>query len=256
MKSPATVLSFAALGAAFATINPSLLDGALSARQELPDNTKTFDPSTQYVAIDGEHAYQAPDLDGGDQRGPCPGLNAAANHGYLPHSGVATSAEFMDGTFKVFGMSADLSGFLTILGSLLDGDGINRWSIGGPSKLLPGLPPLLGQPQGISGSRKCLVAPSGPAAASNSLSDNKYETDVSPGRGDLYTHGDDFSLQMDQYQQLYDMGIANGDNVDMTVLNEFRSARFDQSVNGNPYFFNGPFSGVAVQPAAFYFIYR
>lgn len=26
----------------------------------------------------------------GDVRGPCPGLNALSNHGYLPHNGVGT----------------------------------------------------------------------------------------------------------------------------------------------------------------------
>ena len=40
------------------------------------------------------------------------------------------------------------------------------------------------------------------------------------------------------------------------VLTDFRSSRFDQSIANNPYFFNGPFSGVAVQPAAYTFIYR
>jgi hypothetical protein len=36
----------------------------------------------------------------GDQRGPCPGLNAMANHGYLPHNGVATVQQFIDGTYE------------------------------------------------------------------------------------------------------------------------------------------------------------
>lgn len=61
---------------------------------------------------------------------------------------------------------------------------------------------------------------------------------------------------MDQYQQLYDMAIANGDDIDLDLMNEFRSMRFDHSVQNNPYFFNGPFTGVLVAPAAFEFIYR
>lgn len=40
------------------------------------------------------------------------------------------------------------------------------------------------------------------------------------------------------------------------MLTDFRSSRFDQSIANNPYFFNGPFSGVLVQPAAYTFIYR
>lgn len=88
------------------------------------------------------------------------------------------------------------------------------WSIGGPTKNVPTLP-LLGTPQGISGSH------------------NKYESDASPGRGDLYQYGDDFTLQMSQYQELYDMAIANGDNIDLPLMTEFRSSRFDQSVANN-----------------------
>lgn len=95
-------------------------------------------------------------------------------------------------------MSADLSGFLTVLGATIDGDGL-QWSIGGPSNALPAPLGLLGQPQGISGSH------------------NKYESDASPTRGDLYLNGDDFTLQMDQFQQLYNMGQANGDNYDLDV---------------------------------------
>lgn len=45
----------------------------------------TFDEQDQLVDVHGEHAYVAPGA--GDIRGPCPGLNAAANHGYLPRNG-------------------------------------------------------------------------------------------------------------------------------------------------------------------------
>ena len=58
----------------------------LAKQRELKRQT-TFDPSSQYVSTTGEYAWVAPGA--GDQRGPCPGLNALANHGYLPHSGVA-----------------------------------------------------------------------------------------------------------------------------------------------------------------------
>lgn len=39
----------------------------------------TFDPKDQLVSVSGEHVWAAPGP--GDIRGPCPGLNAAANHG-------------------------------------------------------------------------------------------------------------------------------------------------------------------------------
>lgn len=42
----------------------------------------------------------------------------------------------------------------------------------------------------------------------------------------------------------------------LDILTEHRSRLFDESVAKNPYFFNGPFTGVLVQPAAYSFIYR
>lgn len=43
---------------------------------------------------------------------------------------------------------------------------------------------------------------------------------------------------------------------DLTVMTPFRAKRFQESIAQNPYFFNGPFTGIAVQPAAHQFIYR
>ena len=58
----------------------------LAKHTELKRQT-TFDPISQHVSTTGKYAFVAPGA--GDQRGPCPGLNALANHGYLPHNGVA-----------------------------------------------------------------------------------------------------------------------------------------------------------------------
>ncbi|SMY20994.1 unnamed protein product [Zymoseptoria tritici ST99CH_1A5] len=182
----------------------SIDSGAILERQTAPDPSTRFNAQEQYVSTSGEHAFVAPDLAGGDQRGPCPGLNAMANHGYLPHNGVGSHTDFIEGTFKAFGMSADLSGFLTVLGGTVDGNGL-VWSIGG--------------------------------------SHNNYESDVSPGRGDLYQHGNDFTLQMSQYQELYDMAKANGGNIDLPLLTDFRSKRFDQSIANNRYTFIYRFMG-------------
>lgn len=56
-----------------------------------------FSASQQYVSNTGTHAYKAPGPS--DLRGPCPGLNAMANHGYIPHNGVATITQFIQGTY-------------------------------------------------------------------------------------------------------------------------------------------------------------
>lgn len=50
--------------------------------------------------------------------------------------------------------------------------------------------------------------------------------------------------------------MSPDNNVTMDTLTAFRSSRFDTQVANNPYFFNGPFTGVLVQPAAYTFIYR
>lgn len=202
-------------------------------RQIIPP---TFDANSQRISNTGANAFVPPNFQSGDQRGPCPGLNALANHNYLPHNGVATITQFVEATTKVFGMGPDLALFLSTYGAVVDGDG-TKWSIGGPSDSVPGLLGLLGQPQGISGSH------------------NKYESDVSPTRGDLYERGDDYSLQLDQFQELYDLGKAQ-DNYDLPLLTDFRAKRFQQSIDRNPNFFYGPFSGVIVTPAAYTFIYR
>ena len=58
----------------------------LATHKELKRQT-TFDPTSQHVSTTGKYSWVAPASS--DQRGPCPGLNALANHGYLPHNGVA-----------------------------------------------------------------------------------------------------------------------------------------------------------------------
>jgi hypothetical protein len=70
----------------------------------LPLAPPPFDAEAQYVSNKGANAFLAPGS--GDARGPCPGLNALANHNYLPHNGVATIQQFVDATNKGFGMSA------------------------------------------------------------------------------------------------------------------------------------------------------
>lgn len=65
-------------------------------------------------------------------------------------------------------MGLDLGAFLAVYGAVFDGD-LTSWSIGGPPPAgLLNQVGLLGTPQGISGSH------------------NKYESDVSPTRPDLY----------------------------------------------------------------------
>lgn len=89
---------------------------------------------------------------------------------------------------------------------------------------------------------------------STNLTLNRYESDASPTRPDLYQAGNDYMTQADQFNDL--IATSPGGSVDLNSLTNFRSKRFDQQIASNPYFFNGPFTGVAVQPAAYTFIYR
>ena len=57
------------------------------------DPNPTFNAAAQYVDITpgSGHAFQTPGTN--DKRGPCPGLNAAANHNFIPRSGIVTTAQ-------------------------------------------------------------------------------------------------------------------------------------------------------------------
>ena len=75
-------------------------------RQSVPRNVPftTFDEN-QLIDVTGEHAWIAPGPN--DLRGPCPGLNALANHGYFPHSGVVPLAVGESATEQVYGQCLD-----------------------------------------------------------------------------------------------------------------------------------------------------
>jgi hypothetical protein len=85
-------------------------------------------------------------------------------------------------------------------------------------------------------------------------SHNKYEGDASPTRPDLYQAGNNYKCVTEQFQDL--INHSPGGVVTLDSLTQFRSDRFDTQKKTNPYFFNGPFSGILVQPAAYTFIYR
>ncbi|KAI0194251.1 hypothetical protein F4808DRAFT_474884 [Astrocystis sublimbata] len=217
-----------------ARLNSNGLPDCPFAKRQAVGITPPFNAQEQYVSNKGAHAFVAPSSK--DLRGPCPGLNAMANHGYLPHNGVGTIDQFISGTMEAFGMGLDLATFLAIYGAVFDGD-LTSYSIGGPTPSLLGLGGLLGQPQGLSGSH------------------NKYEGDSSPVHGDLYQYGNNLP-RTSQFSALYELGQQNGDSVDIGVLTSYRATRFAESVAQNPYFFYGPFSGIIVSSAAYSFIYR
>ncbi|KAB8304952.1 hypothetical protein EYC80_004269 [Monilinia laxa] len=200
--------------------------------------------AAQIIDVSGAHAFVPPGPD--DLRGPCPGLNALANHNFIPHNGFATIAQLESANEEVFGMGSDLAVFLAIYGLVMDGNPISLnpgWSIGGPptqgQNLLGNLFGILGAPQGLIGSH------------------NKYEGDTSPTRGDLFVYGNSWKLQIPQFQELFDLQPdAATANYDIGVMAQLRKITFERSVRTNPYFFYGPVVGMGVSNAAQSFIFR
>ncbi|CZT15146.1 related to oxidase [Ramularia collo-cygni] len=241
---PAAMLEAAsrdpALAARTAEMAEMLTRNRLAGRQEGADAAEklfeavpVFDAKAQYIDVSegSGHEYVAPGPN--DLRGPCPGLNAFANHNFLPHSGYATIGQFIDVTEKVVGMGTDLAAFLAVLGGALDGD-LLSWSIAGtPPAGVGG--PLSSNGNGLTGSH------------------NKYEGDASPTRPDLYEAGNNYKTVAKQFQEMIDYSPGS---VTIDSLTAFRSKRFDTQIANNPYFFNGPFTGILVQPAAYTFIFR
>lgn len=190
MKTVASLLSLVATAAAFPAL--AEIESLVSKRQtadvggncgEIP--CLTFDPKEQYVNVEpnSPNQYVAPGV--GDIRGPCPGLNAAANHGFLSHSGVTTIAETVNGLGAAYGLSADAAGFLAVYAVAISGDPASgTWSIGGPYAG-SAISAVSGAPEGIS------------------YSHNNYEGDSSVTRADAYVNnGDAHSLQLDKFTRM------------------------------------------------------
>ncbi|KAL8663239.1 MAG: hypothetical protein Q9168_008125 [Polycauliona sp. 1 TL-2023] len=201
-----------------------------------------FDPVAQRVSTTGQYAWKAPTAS--DKRGPCPGLNALANHGYIPHNGIAPATTLITALGQAYGMAVDLAAFLSAYGTLFDGDAVSLtpgYSIGGPAdiglvgRVLSGTG-ITRTPSGLSGSH------------------NNYEGDTSATRGDQYVFGESDLLQVPFFQQYYDALLENTPAPKQySNLFRFRQARFNNSIETNPYFFFPQFAGVLVAPAGFAF---
>ncbi|CAH0395146.1 unnamed protein product [Bemisia tabaci] len=203
----------------------ALADRALS--QSLP-----FDADAQLISTSGEHKFVPPNFKAGDQRGPCPALNALANHNYLPHNGVATIGRLIIATVKIYGLGMIVACFLSVYGAIFDGD-YKRLSIGGKTNLIN---LFFSRPGGLIGSH------------------NNYEGDASPFRGDQYTTGNNYKLLIDVFTAFLNRSKDN--NYTFDIITQFRADRRKHSVQTNPYFFYGLFPGVIASPGAFAFMPR
>ncbi|KAI9648717.1 hypothetical protein NHQ30_003357 [Ciborinia camelliae] len=242
---PIHIFAFPAKALEAAARNPDIASKAKAAHEKRRATRRSppFNPA-QIIDVSGEHLFVPPGPT--DLRGPCPGLNALANHNFLPHNGFATISQLESANEEVFGMGKDLAAFLTLYGLVMDGNPLSLnpgWSIGGPStqgqNVLDNLLGVLGPAQGLIGSH------------------NKYEGDASPTRCDLYVCDDSSRLQISQFQDMFDLQPDPATaNYDIGIMAKLRKMTFERSIEENPYFFYGPFVGMAVDNAAHSFIYR
>lgn len=126
------------------------------------------------------YEFQAPGPN--DSRGPCPGLNLLANHGYLPRSGLVNVGQVLEASARGFNMGADLATVLCIFAVLADGDiETESWYLGSP-------------PDGVGGLNR----------------HSTIETDISPNREDFYLGcGDNHHLSSRMFSQ--NVGFAAKD---------------------------------------------
>ncbi|KAI6885536.1 Cloroperoxidase [Hortaea werneckii] len=168
-----------------------------------------------------------------DIRGPCPGLNAAANHGFLARDGITTYNELVDAQQNLYNVGYDLANLLAIAGVGLDGDlvGTGKLSIGcDATSRTASTGNLLADELGLNGH-------------------NHFEADASLTRNDYFlADGDNYRWNATLFTQMLD--YCQG-NCNLEALSKYREARYYQSVADNGNFFFGPGSLLLYGAASF-----
>lgn len=205
-------------------------------REEQATLSKKRSSNPTPIDVSGDHAFVPPGE--GDQRGPCPGLNALANHNYVSHDGAISVVEQITAATEVFNFGVDLATVLALISVLFVGNPLSvkpSYSIGGPTpeveNLLDNLGGLLGTPEGLDHSH------------------NIIESDASPTRDDLYQTGDAWTLSMDAFTELYESIESDALTRDEMAAHAIR--RFNNSIANNPYFWNGPVTNVMMRPVGY-----
>jgi len=170
------------------------------------------------LSNDADHPFMEPGPD--DMRGPCPGLNTLANHGFLPRNGIASPTQIINAVQEGFNMGNDLAIFNTFLALLVNGNPVtNLLSIGGKS-------PLTG------------MDPPPPSMALVAGLDNHgtFEGDTSMTRGDAF-FGNNFLFNETLFEQFLSFSDQfGGGNYTLDVATELRFQRTQQSTMTNPNF--------------------
>ncbi|EME43959.1 hypothetical protein DOTSEDRAFT_129885 [Dothistroma septosporum NZE10] len=203
-----------------------------------------FDAASQLVSTSGDHAWIAPGK--GDIRGPCAGLNAAANHGYIQRSGVVDSDSINTGLWEAFGLDHTATLFLQTATMFFDGDPASgRWSIGYHSD----------QTQSLGAVGDALGNETGICAYGHL----KTEGDASITRGDWLAPTDNSNCaSYPQFaQELLDLAKKRtGGNLTPQVLAEHQYNRKLHSIATNPNYFSPAYAGVAFTFGAHMFAFE
>ena len=218
--------------------NPNHVPAAPVTAQYPYNNAKNGLPGNQkggyQVPAPGDEAHKfiAPDPKI-DIRGPCPGLNTAANHGFLARDGIVTFDELVDMQQNVYNVGYDLALLLATLGlTLTDGDIVTeKLSIGCDATSRTSIAPLLtGHEPGLAGH-------------------NKFEADTSLTRNDFFlANGDDFTFNGTLFGM---MEQTTGGDFNLKNLALYRYQRWHQSAAENPNFYFGPLSLLLFGAASF-----
>ena len=163
-------------------------------------NGQTGNGKGGYNDGDTTHYFVAPGP--GDIRGPCPGLNAAANHKFLAHDSITTFTELVDAQQNLYNVGYDLATLLALLGLTLTDDDIQTERLhigcGASNRITAGS--LLGSSviePGLDGH-------------------NKFEADTSLIRNDFFlSKGDNFRFNGTLFGMMTETtgGLYNRDNL-------------------------------------------
>jgi hypothetical protein len=205
------------------------------------------------VPADGDtaHAFKAPTAN--DIRGPCPGLNAAANvgippitstyanfhkHNFLARDGITTYNELLDAQQNLWNVNYDLATILAVIGVVQNGDivtGKLSLACDATSRTAAlGSLNLLGRQPGLN-------------------SHSRFEADASLTRNDYFTHnGDNYSFNGTLFARMKDVAdhVSKG-NFDRAAMAAYRSQRYDESLAENENFFFSPLAILLYGAASF-----
>ncbi|KAF1831238.1 Cloroperoxidase, partial [Decorospora gaudefroyi] len=187
-----------------------------------------------------EAAYPYRDPKPTDQRGPCPGLNTLANHGYIPRNGIATVAQTIKASAEVFNMGADLAAFLAGGSLVFAGDIPSmRYSIGGSdsrTNSLGFLGAALGTQTGLSGHLRF------------------KEGDASGTRCDFYLcDGDNHNLDPSVFKDLQNQAKTyGGGQYNVKAVTRHFANQYTNSRENNPYFYFFPPQAALVIGATYF----